>query len=173
MARHNADQLPFSVQSVCFLNGGLFPETHQALLIQKLLLSPLGPLINKLTSKKQFDKSFSSVFGLETKPTAQELDDFWNIIISGNGKHIFHNLMTYINNRREHRERWIAAIADFAGPIALINGSFDPVSGAHMVVRYKELLGEPSFLKEYKDIGHYPAVEAPEQVAIDYLEFLS
>jgi len=24
--------------SICFLNGGLFPETHQALLIQKLLL---------------------------------------------------------------------------------------------------------------------------------------
>ena len=28
--------------SCCFLNGGLFPETHKALLTQKLLLSPLG-----------------------------------------------------------------------------------------------------------------------------------
>ena len=27
-------------QSICFLNGGLFPETQKALLIQKLLLSP-------------------------------------------------------------------------------------------------------------------------------------
>lgn len=172
MARHNAGHLPFTAKSVCFLNGGLFPETHQALLIQKLLLSPLGPLINKLTSKEQFDTSFSSVFGPNTKPTDQQLQEFWGIIISGNGKHIFHNLMTYIKNRREHRERWIDAIREFQGPVALINGSYDPVSGAHMVARYHELLGAPDFLREYADIGHYPQLETPEPVAADYLEFL-
>ena len=48
----------------------------------------------------------------------------------------------------------------------------DPVSGAHIVARFKELLGEPDFLREYKTIGHYPAVEAPERVASDYLAFL-
>ena len=29
-------------QSCLLLNGGLFPETHHALFIQKLMLSPLG-----------------------------------------------------------------------------------------------------------------------------------
>ena len=32
--------------SCCFLNGGLFPETHRALFIQKILLSPIGGLLN-------------------------------------------------------------------------------------------------------------------------------
>lgn len=173
LARGNQGQLPFKAKSVCFLNGGLFPETHQALLIQKLLLSPLGPLINKLTRKKQFDKSFSRVFGPDTKPTARQLQEFWDIIISDNGRHIFSSLITYMRDRRDNRARWIEAIGDFAGPVALINGSYDPVSGAHMVARYKELLGEPDFLREYIEIGHYPAVEAPELVAADYLAFLA
>jgi len=34
-----------TLQSVCFLNGGLFPETHRPVLIQKLLLSRVGPLV--------------------------------------------------------------------------------------------------------------------------------
>jgi len=178
MARQNESGLSFTMKTVCLLNGGLFPETHQALLIQKLLLSPLGPLINKLTSKRAFDKSFSRVFGPDTKPDAKMLREFWDVINSDGerskgGRHIFSSLITYMRDRRENRERWINAIRDFAGPVALINGSYDPVSGAHMVARFKELLGEPAFLREYKNIGHYPQLEAPERVAADYLEFLN
>ena len=173
MARHNAGQLRFDIQSVCFLNGGLFPETHQALLIQKLLLSPLGPLINRLTNKKQFDRSFSRVFGPNTKPSADELQSFWDLINHNDGRHIFHNLITYMTDRKNNRERWIKAIADFPGPVALINGPADPVSGAHMTDRYRELLGEPAYFKALPDIGHYPQVEAPDAVLAGYREFLN
>ena len=178
MARQNEGKLSFNMESVCLLNGGLFPETHNALLIQKLLLSPLGPLVNKLTNKSRFDTSFSRVFGPNTKPSEQMLQEFWDIINSDGdepkgGRHIFHSLITYMRDRRENRERWISAIGDFSGLVAVINGSYDPVSGAHMVARFKELLGEPAFLREYPDIGHYPALEAPERVANDYLEFLA
>jgi len=173
MARQNDGALGFSIQSVCFLNGGLFPETHNALLIQKLLLSPLGPLINKLTRKSNFDQSFSRVFGPDTKPSADQLEDFWNLINANNGRHMFHSMITYMRDRRENRSRWIDAIGNFTGPVALMNGSCDPVSGAHMVKRYHELLGSPDFLREYSKLGHYPHLEAPETIANDYLEFLS
>lgn len=172
MARQNEGRAQFTTNSVCFLNGGLFPETHRALLIQKLLLSPLGPLVNKLTTKARFDKSFSAVFGPETKPTPEDLQAFWDIINMNNGRHIFHTLITYMTDRRNNRERWIDAIRDFNGAVALINGSFDPVSGAHMISRYKELLEPPDFLRELSEIGHYPAVEAPDVTASAYLEFL-
>ncbi len=173
MARQNEGRLDFNMKSVCFLNGGLFPETHNALLIQKVLLSPIGPLVNKLSRKSNFDKSFSRVFGPDTKPTPQQLQEFWDIINLGGGRHMFHSMITYMRDRRENRLRWIEAIRDFTGPVAVLNGSYDPVSGAHMVARYKELLGSPDFLREYPDIGHYPHLEAPELIASDYLEFLS
>jgi len=159
--------------SCTLLNGGLFPETHHALLIQKLMLSPLGKWINKLTGISAFSKSFSSVFGTDTQPSKQELADFWEAINYKDGRHLFHNLITYILDRREHRSRWLKALRTSHVPLALINGSVDPVSGAHLVERYKELECRLDYLKQLPKIGHYPQVEAPSEVASAILEFIS
>jgi pimeloyl-ACP methyl ester carboxylesterase len=158
--------------SCCFLNGGLFPETHRALLTQKLLLSPLGKFLNRLTGFSKFSRNFSSVFGPQSKPTEQELLHFWWLINFNNGKHIFHNLITYMRDRLEHRERWVNALQKSTAPLGLINGSVDPVSGAHMVARYKELECRLDYLAELPLIGHYPQVEAPAAVIKHYQEYL-
>ena len=158
--------------SCCFLNGGLFPETHRALLTQKLLLSPFGALINHLSNFNQFRRNFSSVFGAETKPSEQELNDFWWLINVNHGKHVFHNLITYINDRKKHRERWVSALQTSSVPLALINGSVDPVSGSHMVARYQALSCRLDYLAELPSIGHYPQVEAPAEVVGHYEAFV-
>jgi pimeloyl-ACP methyl ester carboxylesterase len=160
-------------ESVCFLNGGLFPETHKALLIQKILLSKLGWLVNKLATQKQFNNSMIRVFGPTTKPSKSELDNFWFLINYNKGRHIFHNLISYISDRKENRERWIFALKTSKIPIALINGSIDPVSGSHMIERYKQLIGDITRLKELKNIGHYPQIEAPKEVSEYYKFFLN
>ncbi|MCL6416732.1 alpha/beta hydrolase [Aestuariirhabdus sp. Z084] len=159
--------------SCCFLNGGLFPETHRALLTQKLLLSPLGKWVNKLAGYHKFRQSFSSVFGANSKPSEQELQAFWRIINTHNGKHIFHNLITYMRDRIEHRERWVTALQRSDIPLALINGASDPVSGQHMVARYQELNCRLDYLGQLPDIGHYPQVEDPAAVLEHYLCFLN
>jgi pimeloyl-ACP methyl ester carboxylesterase len=159
--------------SCCFLNGGLFPETHRALMTQKLLLSPLGKWINRLTGYKKFCRSFSSVFGPDTKPSEDELQQFWWVINQNNGKHVFHNLITYMRDRIQHRERWVGALQASSLPLALINGTLDPVSGGHMVRRYQELNCRLDYLAELPLIGHYPQVEAPNEVARHYLTFLN
>ena len=160
-------------ESVCFLNGGLFPETHKALLIQKILLSKLGWLVNKLATQKQFNNSMIRVFGPTTKPSKSELDNFWFLINYNKGRHIFHNLISYMSDRKENRERWIFALKTSKIPIALINGSIDPVSGSHMIERYKQLIGDITWLKELKNIGHYPQIEAPKEVSEYYKFFLN
>ncbi len=158
--------------SCVLLNGGLFPETHRALAIQKLMLSPLGKWINRLAGIKQFSKSFSSVFGAATQPSTLQLQEFWESICHRNGRHLFHNLITYILDRREHRARWVDALQSSTVQMALINGSVDPVSGSHLVDRYKELDCRLDYLKELPTIGHYPHVEAADQVAEAIIEFL-
>jgi len=172
LARQNAGQGRGRWLSGCFLNGGLFPETHRALLTQKLLLSPLGPLLNRLAGKAQFDRSFRKVFGAGTRPTEEQLEQFWYLINLKGGRHIFHNLITYMSDRLEHRERWVNALIVSQVPLALINGSADPVSGAHMVARYQELGCRLDYLAELENIGHYPQVEASSLVAHHYLDFL-
>ncbi|MCB1609021.1 MAG: alpha/beta hydrolase [Xanthomonadales bacterium] len=173
LARQNEGNGAGEWLSACFLNGGLFPETHRALLTQKLLLSPLGWLVNRLAGRGTFNRSFSKVFGARSKPSAAELDQFWALINVNQGKHVFHNLITYMDDRLQHRERWVAALLEARMPLALINGSADPVSGAHMVARYRELGCRLDYLAELPGIGHYPQVEAADQVAQHYLSFLA
>jgi len=158
------------LQSVGLLNGGLFPETHHPLLIQKLLLSPLGSLIARLNNRKQFARSMQGIFGKQTQPDDALIDNFWQLLEENNGGRILPKLIGYMPERKLHRERWVGALQKTTIPIKLINGKADPISGAHMVARYKELITQPN-VTELHDIGHYPQVEAPQAVLKAYLEF--
>jgi pimeloyl-ACP methyl ester carboxylesterase len=136
-------------------------------------LSPFGRYINRIAGFSKFCTSFSSVFGANSKPSQQELELFWEVINYNQGKHLFHNLITYMRDRRIHRERWVAALQAATIPLGIINGSVDPVSGAHLVDRYKELECRLDYLRQLPHIGHYPHTEDPESVANAYLEFLA
>lgn len=149
--------------SVALLNGGLFPETHRMTSMQKLLRSPLGFIVQWLMNEQRFGQSFSVVFGPNTKPNTAELKNFWALIQNNNGPRIMHKLIAYITERRDQRERWVGALQKTQVPVRLINGPEDPVSGAHMVARYRELIANPDVVS-LKGIGHYPQTEAPQQV---------
>ncbi len=153
------------------LNGGLFPETHRARPIQKLLASPVGSLLSSVLGRRAFDRSFSRVFAEATKPSAVELADYWSLILHDDGRHVFSSLIGYMAERREHRERWVEALCDADCPLQLINGSADPVSGAHMVARFREL-GIGADIVELADVGHYPHLEATDVVVGAFLDFV-
>ncbi len=158
------------LESVCFLNGGLFPEVHRALLAQRLLLSPLGRFVGRLMSERRFRATFPSIFGPTTRPSAKDLREFWTLVSRGDGTRIAHKLIRYMVERREHRERWVGTLRRGDVPLRLINGALDPVSGRHMAERYRELvpLADVVMLEQ---VGHYPQVEAPQAVLSAYLEF--
>lgn len=168
LARHHEGRLHLA--SCVFLNGGLFPETHHPVLVQKLLLSPLGPLIGRLFSRKSLAANFARIFGPQTQPSAAELDDFWQLIACNDGPGVMHRLIRYMPERRVQRDRWVAAMQHGGVPLRVIDGAVDPISGAHMVARYRELVPEPDTLL-LDGIGHYPQTEAPAQVLAHYLAF--
>ena len=169
--RKKAAEEGFQIEKLCFLNGGLFPETHQALLIQKLLMSPIGPLIGNMLNRKKLGKNFKNIFGPNTQPTEEELDEFWELIMHNNGKAITHLLIRYMAERVEHRERWVGGMQETDVPLRLINGTFDPISGGHMADRYEEIIPNADVVR-LEGIGHFPLIEAPEDVLKYALEFI-
>jgi pimeloyl-ACP methyl ester carboxylesterase len=170
LARDNARSEP-RLLSVCLLNGGLFPETHRARRVQKLLEGPLGPALSRLTTRTTFARSLTAVFGPNTPPTEAELDAFWTLVSHEGGHHLAHELIHYMADRRKHRDRWVDALREARCLLAVIDGAADPVSGAHMVARYRELVGK-GYVVELDGIGHYPQVEAPDAVLEHYVRFL-
>ncbi|WP_152434849.1 alpha/beta fold hydrolase [Erythrobacter sp. THAF29] len=157
---------------IVFLNGGIFPDQHRARPIQKLGVSPLGFLVGLLMGRNSFGKSFSEVFGPSTRPSAAELDQFWEFIRYKGGQRITHKLLHYIADRRTHRERWETALTGAQERIGLINGGLDPVSGKHAYARWREVVPQARH-HLIETVGHYPQVEAPDEVARIALEWLT
>ncbi|MBN2993274.1 alpha/beta hydrolase [Pseudomonas cedrina subsp. fulgida] len=168
LARHYEGR--FHMASCVFLNGGLFPETHRSTLVQKLLLSPLGWMVGRAFGRNALANSFNQIFGPNTRPSESALDDFWSLIECHEGTRILHKLIGYLPQRRRLRERWVAAMQQGHVPLRVIDGEIDPISGAHMVERYHQLVRHADTVL-LANIGHYPQIEAPVQVLKHYLAF--
>ncbi len=168
VARHREGRVRLA--SCVFLNGGLFPETHRPVLAQKLLLSPLGALLGRQFDRRRLAANFSQIFGAHTQASEAELDAFWQLIAYNQGTRVMHRLIHYIPERRQQRDRWVAAMQATKLPLRVIDGAADPISGAHMVARYRELIPNADCVL-LEGIGHYPQTEAPQAVLSHYLQF--
>ncbi len=171
LARQRQASLPFNIDRMCFLNGGMFPSQHRPRLIQRLGASPLGPLVSALMTKRTFSRSFAAVFGSETQPSADELQAFWQLIAFNNGHRLTHKLLAYMGERVVHQQRWVGALQAASIPLKHINGGADPVSGEHVYRHWCEQLSTSEAVL-LPTIGHYPQCEAPTRVVDEVLAFI-
>jgi pimeloyl-ACP methyl ester carboxylesterase len=155
------DKETFTPLSCIFLNGGLFPGVHRPRLIQKLLMSPIGPLVAKLTSFKKFANTMDEI--CTQSLSQQELDIYWHLLMRDNGRKILPALIRYMAERKIHGKRWGKATDNPPCPAILINGVDDPISGGHLVDAYEKRVTHPQTVR-LNETGHYPQVEAPEKV---------
>lgn len=168
LARQREGRLGFRITSVAFLNGGLFPEATHPLRIQRLLASPLGPLLSRFTSERTFIANLRHICA---RPWPEgELPEAWQQLNRDGGKAVMPKLLRYIGERRRHRARWVGALQQAGVPVALINGVEDPISGRSIVARWRELLPSAP-VHELAGVGHYPQMEAPDEVLAAYREF--
>jgi pimeloyl-ACP methyl ester carboxylesterase len=156
--------------SMVFLNGGLFPETHRARPIQKLLATPvLGSLLARSMSYGRFEATMLSISGA-TPPTREELQDLWVLLGRDGGRQALVRLINYMEQRRRNRPRWVGALVDSTVPRRLICGAVDPVSGRHLAERYRELAPDPDVVV-LEGVGHYPQLEVHDRVVDEYEAF--
>ncbi len=164
----------FKIESITFMNGGLFMDVYQPRLIQKLLSqSPtwVGKFISKNITKAMTNKSVKALFGPDTQPSEAFLDQQWEILNYKNGKSIAYLIGRLVFEKNKYQKRWIEAMQTTAIPMCLINGPFDPNSGAHMANRYKELIPNPLIYTLNENIGHWLFLEDEKAVLNAYFDF--
>jgi pimeloyl-ACP methyl ester carboxylesterase len=159
-----------AIESVCFLNGGLFPEAHRPRPIQKLLASRLGPLVGLLSGRRALGNGLTAVFGRDTPPSGELIDELWTLLRHDRGHRVLHRLIGYMEERRRNRSRWVDALTRTKVPLRLVDGALDPVSGAHLAARYREIVPNADVI-DLPNVGHYPQIEDPPAVLASFLEF--
>jgi pimeloyl-ACP methyl ester carboxylesterase len=164
LARRTSDNSK-GIVGISFLNGGLYPDLHRPLPIQKALRTPvLGRLVTLLANEERFRANMRRVFAPEHQPSDAQLHEHWQAIVRHDGHRRYDKLIHYLRDREDHAERWRCALEQHAIPKQFLWGMLDPVSGAHVSERLKERI-RPLRLVEMHDVGHYPQLEAPKRVA--------
>lgn len=159
------------ISSVVLLNGGMFPEAHRPRAVQKLLASRIGPLVARLSTYRLFRRNMHDIWGT-TPPSEDEVKAMWQLVTHNDGMAVMPKLIGYLAERKAQRERWVGALVGAAVPKRLIDGLRDPVAGAAIAARYRELVPAPDIV-ELLDVGHYPQVEAPDVVGESIMEFFA
>jgi pimeloyl-ACP methyl ester carboxylesterase len=154
-----------TVTGVVWSNGGLYPDLHRPTYGQQLLLDPEhGAELAAAMTEDAFANGIRITWG-ERRPMAdEEVHDMWRALEHDGGARQMHALLHYVADRRANADRWRAALEANAVPMCFVWGELDPVSGGHVAERLAERL--PSVpLVRLMDVGHWPPLEAPDELA--------
>jgi len=162
------------IESITWLNGGLFNEAYTPRLLQKVLSrTPMGDFLSPLQgsglSRRMIEPTINELFGPDTKPSRRMLDLFHETFEYNDGKRVTHKVGRFVSDRYAHRNRWVRAMRQTDVPMRLIDGPADPNSGRHMAQRYLEVIPNPDVVMLDDNIGHWPQIEAPYAVLQNFL----
>jgi pimeloyl-ACP methyl ester carboxylesterase len=160
--RANRGQLSFAIDSLIMLNSGIVYSAYLPTRLQKLLIQPvIGRLLAGRVSAARLRSALDAIRG--TPLTDTEFDDLWLGLSRDNGHKLSHLLIKYNAERAIHHRRWEAALANWTGPLHLVWGLDDPVSGRHVLEQATKVLPHAA-VTELAGVGHYPQSEAPQAV---------
>ncbi len=161
--RANRAALPFTIEHVTMLNSGIDYSAYRPTRMQRLLILPvIGKLLASRVSAGRVRTALDAVRG--TPLSDNEFDDLWLGMSRDDGHKRSHLLIKYNAERAAHHKRWEAALASWPGPLHLVWGLDDPVSGGHVLKKAVNVLPN-AVVTELPGVGHYPSSETPQAVA--------
>jgi pimeloyl-ACP methyl ester carboxylesterase len=161
------------ITRAAFLNGGLYPDLHRPIRVQRLLHGPAGAVLGPMSSELLYRRTMGRILGRSV--SGDVLHQMWLATSAGGGRWVQHGLLGYIDERHQFSERWVGAMESYGGPMAFIWGPADPISGAHVLERLRKRLPAATFVElgDAPATGHYPQLENPEAVAAALTAFLA
>lgn len=161
------------MESLILLNGGVCPEAYQPRLIQRLMLTRIGPWLSPRLPKAMFAKTITQMYqGLSDAPSEELLDDFWALFCHGGGQAVAHRVGAFWQERKALSKRLLGALLMSPIRLRLINGSADPNSGEHMVKAFLQHQPRADVIR-LPGMGHWPQIQAPQDVLGASLMFLN
>ena len=164
MAREIEGKLEMELAGILLFNGSMVLEAASPTPAQKALRSRFGPLVARLSSERFFRHQFGSVFSATHPLGEEEAADQWSLVCHNGGRTLGHRLVSYMDQRETHAERWHGAIRDWSGALSLAWGMKDPVATTAVLAALRELRPGVA-VSELDELAHYPQIEDPGQIA--------
>ena len=172
LARDLQAQLPFELQRTVISNGSVILHRASLRTAQKLLRSPLGPILARLSTAPRFVREFGRLFSPSHPLSEQEGAAQWALWSNNDGHRIAHLLISYLDERVRYASRWHGAVRDWPKPLSFLWALDDPVATTNVLDGLRELRPAAEVV-ELPGVGHYPQVEVPEVFTRAALSLLS
>jgi pimeloyl-ACP methyl ester carboxylesterase len=172
LALRELGELEVGFDSLTLSNGSIYIELAQLLKTQRLLKHRLiGPIFARLTSRRFFRARMRGLWGDESKFDRNEIDALWEGLVSGGGRRVLAKIARYVDERFEHRERWVGALQRLDLPALVLWGRRDPIAVVGIAEQLmQDIPGARSIWLD--EVGHYPMLEAPGAWAGAVNEFI-
>jgi pimeloyl-ACP methyl ester carboxylesterase len=164
LARRLDGVLDTAVESVIWMNGGLYPDLHRPTVGQQLLIDEGGADLAASLTEELFVSGIRVTWGTRRAMDEREIAEIWASMAERGGVARMHDLLHYVEDRRRHERRWRDALELSELPMTFVWGDLDPVSGAHMIERVEERVPAAAVVR-LDDVGHWPLLEAPDVLA--------
>lgn len=157
--------IPFRIDRVVYLNGGVYSRLHRQRLIQRILRTPmLGPIVARRMTSASLRNGLNALAGEGDAWTEEDAEAQWREIAHADGLTRLPQLLHYIGDRRRYSATWEPAMEAAASRSAFVWGPADPVSGAHMLAEVRKRMPDAE-VHELDGLGHYPHWEQPGRCA--------
>jgi pimeloyl-ACP methyl ester carboxylesterase len=155
---------PGRIESMAWLNGGMFPDLHRPTDGQRLLSELSAADAEDILTETTYRAALFGVLG--RRVSDHTVGEMWVDFSRSRGARVAPALLGYMAERRKHAVRWSHAVECYSGPQAFIWGPNDPVSGNHVLPRIRDKVPFASIdvLDNPPPVGHFPQLEAPELV---------
>ncbi len=171
-ARHNAGTLDFRIDGIVLTNGSIFIDLAQLTRGQKMTLRLPARRLPFSMPTSVLRRSLQESFTKDAPAPPGAIDALIEEIRRNKGDRLMPILIRYIEERRQHQDHWTAGFVDYEGPLALIWGEQDPIAVLPMAQRLVDLRpGTP--LITFPEVGHWPSLEAPAELAAAITSLLS
>lgn len=158
-------------QSFTFTNGSMVLELAELRITQKLLLSPLGPLLGRLFNYRTFRQQVRGAHGNDGL-SADDIRELWENLRLQDGQRKNHLVIRYLDDRRRfEKTRWLPALARVPQPVHLCWGEADAVARVEMVHYLKQNVCRDAVVTLMPDVGHFCQLSDPQDWLAAVLPF--
>lgn len=166
LRRREQGDYPFKLKSLTLLNGGIYMEMHQPLFTQRMLRTPvLGAVAARLTSWRLFSLQYPRVYARPDQFDDEHYQAQWALLLNNGGRRTLHKVASYMKERTRMGEQWTGPLHRLDLPLKVIWGKQDPIAVYGIAEKLCQH-NKRAELVTLEGIGHYPQLEAPEQISL-------
>jgi pimeloyl-ACP methyl ester carboxylesterase len=145
-------------------NGSIYIELAHLSAGQQLLLSLPDQALEpeQAPDRTGFTAALAATFSPQTVVDEDELDAAWQQVAYEGGNRLLPRTIRYIEQRRQHQERYTGAIERHPSALTVVWGRDDPIAVVEMVDRLRDARPDAT-IRILDGVGHYLTFEAPDR----------